>query len=187
MKRIVIGVSGASGVILAVRLLEACKAFEDVETHVVVSDAAKRTLLLETSISWETFTQLCDVIYDNSNIGASIASGSFPVDGMVVVPCSMKSVAGVAHGFSDSLLLRAADVAIKEKRKLILVPRETPMSPIHLSNLTSLSQLQNVWIMPPMLTYYNQPNCIEDMEHHLIAKILEKFDLEVSGYQRWKG
>ena len=186
MKRIVIGISGASGMPLAIHLLKMLQVTQDVETHLVLSRGAEMTILQETGMRIEDVKSLADCVYDNDNIGASIASGTFHTDGMIVVPCSMKTVAGIAHGYSDNLLLRACDVMIKEQRKLILVTRESPLSSIHLANLLSLSQLHHVMIMPPMLTYYNLPQTIEDMERHMIGKMLSQFDIEVPCFKRWQ-
>lgn len=186
MKRIVIGMSGASGMPLAIHLLKILQTNQDVETHLVLSRGTEMTILQETGMRIEDVKSLAHHVYDNDNIGASIASGTFHTDGMIVVPCSMKTVAGIAQGYSDNLLLRASDVMIKEQRKLILVTRESPLSPIHLANLLNLSQLHHVMIMPPMLTYYNLPQTIEDMERHMIGKILSQFDIEVPCFKRWQ-
>ena len=130
--------------------------------------------------------KLCTVIYDNTNVGAGPASGSFETAGMLIVPCSMKTVAGIASGYSDNLLLRAADVCIKEKRNLVLAARESPMSSIHLENLSRLSRLQNVYIVPPVLTYYIKPESIADMELHIAARLLSPFGISVQGFKRWQ-
>lgn len=186
MKKIVVGISGASGMPLVIRLLKTLKEIEDVETHLVMTRGAEMTIAQETTLSIEDIQSLADVVYDNQNIGASIASGTFETAGMIVLPCSMKTVAGIALGYSDNLLLRACDVMIKEQRKLILVARESPLSPIHLDHLSYLSKLQNVMILPPMLTYYNLPQTIEDMEIHIVGKILSKFHLQVEHFKPWK-
>lgn len=183
MKNLIIGISGASGAPLAVALLKTLQDIKDVKTHVVVSKGGEFTLRHESS---EDVRTLCDVYYENSALDSAIASGTFRADGMIVLPCSMKSVAGIKNGFSDTLLLRAADVCIKEKRKLILVPRESPLSPIHLDNLAYLSKLQNVVILPPVLSYYHLPKTVHDMEIHLIGKILDFFDIEIENFKRWK-
>lgn len=185
MKKIVVGLSGASGMPLAIHLLKELKRY-DVEIHLVMSRGAQMTIEQETSLSIDEVKALADVVYDNHNIGASIASGTFDVAGMIVVPCSMKTVAGIAHGYSDNLLLRACDVMIKEKRPLILLTRESPMSSIHLDNLSYLSHIANIVIMPPMLTYYNHPKSIEDMERHFIGKVLSRFGIEIDNFQRWQ-
>ncbi len=185
MKRIVVGISGASGMPLAFRLLKELKKC-DVEIHLVISYGAELTIKQECKQTLEDFKALADYVYDNHNIGASIASGTFETDGMIIIPCSMKTVAGIRCGFSDNLLLRASDVMIKEHRKLVLVARETPLSPIHLDNLSYLSKLSNVIILPPMLTYYQLPSSIEDMEIHIVGKILSLFDIHLEGFKQWK-
>jgi len=129
---------------------------------------------------------LADVVYENDDLGASIASGTFETDGMIIVPCSMKTVAGIACGYTDNLLLRAADVMLKEQRKLVLAVRETPFSPIHLENMLKLSRIPGVSILPLMLTYYNHPATIEDMERHIVGKLLQRFGIEAEGFRRWK-
>lgn len=186
MKRIVIGMSGASGAPLAIHLLRYLKNMDDVMTYLVLSDGAKLTIEQETDLSVAEVENLADQLYDNKQLNASIASGTFLCDGMIVIPCAMKTVAGIAHGYSDNLLLRACDVMIKEKRPLVIVPREAPLSPIHLDNLSYLSRLFNVTIIPPVLSYYQMPQSIEDMEIHLIGKILHIFDIEVTNYKRWQ-
>lgn len=140
-KRIVVAISGASGTIYAINLLKKLKKYPDIETHVVMSSWARENLKLELDISHDEFVSLCDVLYPNKDLGAKIASGSFLTDGMVIVPASMKTIAGIACGFSDNLIGRAADVTLKEQRKLIIVPRETPLNTIHLENLTKLSRM----------------------------------------------
>lgn len=142
------------------------------------------TLSMETELKPEDMYALADVVHNNDNIGASIASGSFRTAGMIVVPCSMKTVAGIVSGYSDNLLLRAADVTLKERRKLVLVTREAPFGTLHLRNLYEASQLGAV-ILPPMLTYYNHPQTLEDCTRHIVGKILDQFDLEGEDYHRW--
>jgi len=183
-KRIVIGMSGASGAILGIELLQMLQSYPGVESHLVISQGAEKTILHETKYTLQDVVDMADVAYPIENIGASIASGTFKAEGMIIVPCSMKTLAGIACGYSDNLLLRAADVTIKEKRKLILVARESPLSPIHLKNMCTLSDY-GATIMPPMLTYYNKPTSIEDMNRHIIGKILNCFGLEMAGFNRW--
>lgn len=183
-KRLVVGMSGASGAILGIELLKILKENPEWETHLVISRGAEEAILQETSYKVEEVGALADKVYSIKDIGASIASGTFKTEGMIILPCSMKTLAGVASGYSDNLLLRAADVIIKEKRKLILAARETPLSTIHLRNMLTLSEL-GAYIIPPMVTYYNKPESIEDMNHHIVAKILDKFDIEVDGFKRW--
>ena len=181
-KRLVIGMSGASGTPLAVRTLQALREVPDVETHLVATESAVLTAGYEGPLSFEQIVALADVYYEGNPIDAAIASGTFQTAGMLVVPCSMKSVAGIANGFSDNLLLRAADVCVKEKRPLVLAARETPLSPIHLRNLQTLAGLPKVWIMPPMMTWYMKPQSVEEMEHHLVAKMLAPFGIEVPAF-----
>lgn len=185
-KRIVVGISGASGTPLALRLLQMLSSVNTVETHVVMTNGARLTAQYELPNYEEQLLPLADEVHDLNSLGSSIASGTFKTAGMVIIPCSMKTVAGIASGYSDNLLLRAADVTIKEQRPLVLVARETPLSPIHLKNLSYVATLPNITVMPPMLTYYNKPESIEDMEHHLVAKILERFDIEVPNFKRWQ-
>lgn len=181
-KRIVVGISGASGTPLAVRTLQALHDMPDVEVHLVATESAQLTAGYESDLSFDEITALADVYYEGNPIDAAIASGTFKTAGMLVVPCSMKSAAGIAAGTAHNLLLRAADVAIKEKRPLVLATRETPMSPIHLKNLQFLASLQNVWVMPPMMTWYMKPTSIEEMEHHLVTKMLAPFGIDVPGF-----
>lgn len=183
-KRIVVGISGASGIPVAVDILKMLRLEEDVESHLVISDSARVTIQYESPWSVEYIEQLADCIYDTHAIGGAIASGSFRNEGMIIAPCSMKTVAGIACGFSDSLLLRAADVALKERRKLVLLVRESPLSSIHLENMLKLSN-SGADILPLMMTFYNKPQTIEDMVHHLACKTLEKFGVETFGYKRW--
>lgn len=182
--RIIVGVSGASGAPIAVELLRALKRTR-LESHLVVTSGGWRTIAEETGMTAEQVCALADVVHDVNDIGAPPASGSWRARGMVVVPCSMKTLAGIYSGFSDNLLLRAADVTLKERRKLVLVPRECPMSPIHLRNQYELSMMGAV-ILPPVLSYYNQPQCLEDMARHLVGRILDQFGVEYDGFRRWR-
>lgn len=183
-KRLVIGMSGASGAILGIELINALKDNPEWETHLVISKGAAETIKQETQFTPEAVANLADNFYPIDAIGASIASGTFKAEGMVIVPCSMKTVAGIACGYSDNLLLRAADVTIKEGRKLVLVARECSLSAIHLRNMLSLAELGAV-IMPPMITYYNHPHSMEDLTRHIVGKILDRFGIELNGFKRW--
>ncbi len=183
-KRLVVGISGASGAILGINLLETMKEFSDWETHLVISKGAELTIKDETEYTIEEVEKLADKVYDIYNIGDSLASGTFKTEGMVIIPCSMKTIAGVASGYSDNLLLRAADVTIKEGRRFVIVSRESPLSVIHLKNMLTLAQA-GAMIIPPMVTYYNKPLSIEDMNKQIVAKILDKFGIEVLGFKRW--
>lgn len=185
MKRLVIGVSGASGMPIAYEVLRALKEEPDWVSDLVITRGGECTIEQECDFSVDELKSLADVCHDIKNIGASIASGTYKTEGMVVVPCSMKTVAGIACGYSDNLLLRAADVTMKERRKLTLVARETPLSTIHLKNMYELSQM-GVIIMPPMQTYYNRPENIQDMVNHMAGKILDVYGIEYKRFKRWK-
>ena len=167
--RLIVGVSGASGVILGYYVLKALRQITDIEVHLVMTEGAKATLQYESTITVEEMEGLADVVHDSKNMAATISSGSFKTDGMIVVPCSMKSVAGMACGFADNLLLRAADVCFKENRKVVLVPREMPLSRIHLRNLTTLAEY-GCTIIPPLLTFYNDSNSVEKQINHIVGK-----------------
>lgn len=184
-KRLIIGISGSSGIILGVELLRAMQLYDDWETELVVSESAKITMALETSYTYEQVTQLATRSYLNTDIGANIASGTYQTESMVIIPCSMKTIAGIATGYSDNLLLRAADVIIKEQRKLIVVPREAPLSAIHLRNLLILAEL-GVQIIPPFVSYYHQPETIAEHNQQIIGRILANLKLEYADFKRWK-
>ena len=185
-RRLIIGISGATGIPIAIELLRQLKKISDIETHLVYTRGAELTLRTECDVSKEEMHLLADFVYDNSNIGAKPASGSWDCEGMVVVPCSMKTLAGVHSGYSDNLLLRAADVTLKERRKLVLVTRECPLSAIHLRNMYELSQMGAV-ILPPVLSYYNHPKSVEDCTRHIVGKVLQQFKLDGEQYKRWEG
>jgi len=186
VKRIVVGLSGASGAIYGIRLLELLRALPDVETHLVVSDAAKRTIVEETDWPVKDVEALAARRYDNKDIGATIASGSFKTDGMVIVPCSIKTAASVAHCLADNLLTRAADVTLKEGRPLILAVRETPLHLGHLRVLTALAEMGAV-ILPPMPAFYNRPKQIEDLVDHTLARVLDRLGLPQHLVMEWQG
>lgn len=183
-KRVVVGISGASGAILAIELLKILRENPDYETHLVISRGAEDTILQETQYTVVEVMDLADKVYDIDDIGASLASGTFKTEGMIIIPCSMKTVAGIACGYSENLLLRAADVTIKERRRLVVVARECPLSAIHLRNMLTLAEV-GALIMPPMVSYYNKETSIEDVNRQIIGKILEKFGIEVNGFNRW--
>lgn len=184
--RLIIGVSGASGAPIAVELLRQLREnHPEVETHLIVSRGAELTLWQECGMELDELKALASVFHESDAIGAPIASGSFLTMGMVVVPCSMKTVAGIVSGYSDNLLLRAADVCLKERRKLVLCARESPLSTIHLRNLYELSRLGAV-ILPPMLTYYNHPGSVDEMTRYTARRILSQFGLGGDRYQ-WEG
>lgn len=186
MKKIVIGVTGASGTIYAIDLLKKLRTNPDVETHLVMSVWAKKNLALETDYTLDQIKDLADVVYSDRDQGAAIASGSFLNAGMVIVPASMKTVASIAYGFGENLVARAADVTIKEQRKLVIVPRETPLSVIHLENLTKLAKL-GVQIIPPIPAFYNHPQTIQDLVDHQSMKVLDAFGIPLATAKRWEG
>ena len=180
--RIIVGITGASGIVLGIRLLESLKG--KAETHVIVSDAAKKILPHETEHSLDDIRKLADHLYEEDDMFAPIASGSFRTDGMAVIPCSMKTLSNIAHGFSDNLLVRAADVCLKERRRLVLVTRETPLSTIHLGNMLAVSRAGGV-ILPPNVSYYSKPKSIKELENHIIGKTLDMLGIENGIYRRW--
>ncbi|EHQ87965.1 UbiX family flavin prenyltransferase [Desulfosporosinus youngiae] len=183
---IVVGVTGATGTVYALNLLKALKDTGKVNTHLIMSDWAKENLKIETDYSLNDIGSLASVLYDNKNLGAKTSSGSFITDGMVIVPCSMKTLSSIANGYDDNLISRTAGVMLKEGRKLVLSPRETPLSPIHLENMLKLSRL-GVRIVPPMPAFYNQPRTIEDIINHHVMKILDQFGIDYDKAQRWQG
>jgi 4-hydroxy-3-polyprenylbenzoate decarboxylase len=178
--------SGATGAPLGVALLTALRDLPDVETHLVLSRWARTTIELETPYSIAEVRALADVVHGSGDQAASISSGSFRTDGMVIIPCSMKTLAGIRIGYAEGLLGRAADVVLKEHRKLVLVPRETPLSAIHLQNMTALAEL-GVRIVPPMPAFYNHPQTVDDIVDHVVARVLDQFDLPHPRARRWKG
>lgn len=182
--RLIVAMTGASGVILGIRLLEELKK-AGVETHLVMSKWAKETILYETEYTVEQVEASADFCYDENDLSASISSGSFRVDGMVVVPCTMKTLSSINNGFSHNLIARSADVTIKEGRKLLLVPRETPLHSIHLRNMLQLSEM-GVVILPPNIAFYSKPQTIRDIENHLVGKILDHFEIDNALYKRWE-
>ncbi len=186
-QRLIIGMSGASGAPLAIELLRQLQKYRQwLELHLIVTDSAELTLREEANLGIEDLRAFVDKLHDNKSIGAEPASGSFKTIGMIVIPCSMKTLAGIASGYSENLLLRAADVTLKERRRLILVARECPLGTIHLRNMYEVSQLGAV-IIPPVLSYYNHPETIEDCNRHIIGKVLDQFGLDGEEYHRWKG
>lgn len=184
-RRLLIGMSGASGAPLGVELLKQLQKKKNVETHLIITRGAEMTLLQETDLSIDGVKDLADVFYENDCIGAGPASGSFHMEGMIIVPCSMKTVAGIVSGYSDNLLLRAADVTLKERRKLVLVARESPFSTIHLRNMYEISQMGGI-VMPPIMTYYRRPGSVEECTLHMVDRILRQFGLGEDAYE-WEG
>lgn len=186
-KRIVVAATGASGMPLLIKCLELIREAPDYESYLILSDSAKLTLSHETRLSAQEVEEMAGFVLHPSDIGAGPASGSFKTEGMLIVPCSMKTVAGIHSGYAQNLILRAADVTIKEQRKLILAARETPLSGIHLRNLSELAMLPGVRIVPPMMTFYHMPETIDEMVYHVAAKLVEPFGIEAKEYRRWNG
>jgi 4-hydroxy-3-polyprenylbenzoate decarboxylase len=184
--RLIVGMTGATGAVFGIRLLEQLKAMPDVETHLVLSRWARTTIELECSLSVREVKDLADVAYAPDDQGARISSGSFPTDGMVIVPCSMKTLAGIRNGYGDGLVGRSADVILKERRKLVLVPRESPLSEIHLENMLALARM-GVQIVPPMPAFYNLPQSVDDIVDHVTARVLDQFGLPAPSARRWDG
>lgn len=185
-KRLIVGISGGSGIPIAIELLRLTKQITNLEVHLIYTRGAEMTLAEEADITVEELKMFADRVYDISDISAGPASGTFRTMGMIIVPCSMKTVAGICCGYSDNLLLRAADVTLKEHRKLVLVTRECPLSTIHLRNMLELSQI-GAEIVPPMLAYYNHPKKLEDCTNHIVGKILDRFDIDSPYFKRWEG
>ena len=183
--RVIVGITGASGIVIAVELLQRLKQIENVETHLIITDGGALTIRDETNFDVYSINKLADVVYNVHEMDASIASGSFLTDGMVIVPCTMKTVAGIVSGYSDNLLLRAADVCIKEKRPLVIVPREMPFSRIHLRNMKELADL-GVIVMPPVMTFYNTDMTLQSHINHVVNKILLQLKLS-SDVIEWNG
>lgn len=188
MKKIIVGISGASGVIYGIRLLEVLRALPDVETHLVMSAAAATTIGLETDYAPDEVRQLATVDYRFKDIAAAISSGSFKTDGMIVIPCSMKTLSGIAYSFTDNLLLRAADVVLKDRRKLIVVPRETPLHLGHLRTMALLAEIGAI-IVPPMPAFYHRPQTIDDIINQTVNRVLDLIDITLPAdlFERWPG
>jgi 4-hydroxy-3-polyprenylbenzoate decarboxylase len=183
--RLIVGISGATGTILGVRLLQALQAVR-IESHLVMTKWAIRTLVHETEYSAEDVQRMAACAYRAHDQGAAISSGSFLTRGMVVCPCSVRTVAAIAHGTGDQLVHRAADVILKERRKLVLVVREAPLHDIHLENMLKLSRM-GVVILPPVPAFYNHPRSVDDIVNHIVMRILDQFDIHVELRERWDG
>lgn len=187
-RRLIVGITGASGVIYGIRLVELLQDVSSVEAHLVMSSAAAQTIGLETSYSAAKVEAMADVVYRFRDIAAAISSGSFRTAGMVIIPCSMKTLAGVALSYSDNLLLRAADVVLKDRRRLVLVPRETPLHLGHLRLMTQVVEMGAV-VAPPMPAFYHRPQTIDDIVNQTVNRVLDLFDVELDEdlFQRWQG
>lgn len=188
MKRLIVGISGASGAIYGVRLLQVLQQLPDIETHLILSNAARQTLALETDISLREVQALADVVHDARDIAASLSSGSFKTHGMVILPCSIKTLSGIVHSYTDGLLTRAADVVLKERRPLVLCVRETPLHLGHLRLMTQAAELGAV-IMPPMPAFYHRPQSVQEIIDQTVNRVLDQFDIELPQdlFTRWNG
>ncbi len=184
--RLVVGLSGASGVVYGIRLLEALRDQPDIETHLVVSGGALRTIELETDTTLSDVEALADHVHDARNLAAPVSSGSFQTMGMIVAPCSMKSLSGIANSYSDNLLVRAADVTLKERRPLVLLPRETPLHLGHARLLVQVIEMGAV-VMPPVPALYHRPKSVEDIIDHTVGRVLDIFGVENNLVERWTG
>jgi 4-hydroxy-3-polyprenylbenzoate decarboxylase len=187
-KRLIVGLSGASGIIYGIRLLEILRGVEEIETHLIVSSAARRTALLETDFTVEQIHSLADKVYNFNDIAASISSGSYKTIGMVIIPCAVKTLSGIANSYNDNLILRAADVVLKDQRKLVLVLRETPLHLGHVRLMTQVIEMGAI-LMPPMPAFYHRPKTLDDIINQTVNRVLDLFDIELDQdlFSRWQG
>lgn len=186
MKRIIVAITGASGAIYGVRALEALRAMDEIEVHLVISPSAARTLREETDFSMDQVQGLAHVVHNHKDIGASIASGSFRTDGMVVAPCSVKTLSGIAHCYAEDLVIRAADVCLKERRRLVLLFRETPLHAGHIALMDQATRMGAI-IMPPIPSFYHRPRSIDDIVNRSVGRMLDLFELSNDLVSRWTG
>lgn len=182
-KRIIIGITGASGVIYGIEILRELTK-KDLETHLIISESGRKNIVLETDYSIRDVESIADKVYDSDDLEAPLASGSFLTSGMIVAPCTIKTLSGIANSYSDNLLVRAADVTLKEKRKLVLLVRETPLHKGHL-RLMSMAADMGAHILPPIPSFYNRPKTIDDIIHQTIGKVFDYFGIEHSLFKRW--
>jgi 4-hydroxy-3-polyprenylbenzoate decarboxylase len=185
-RRIVVGVTGASGAIYGIRVLEALRAAADVETHAIVSEAAKKTIGYETFWRVDDVLALADVVYDERDLAATLASGSYQTDGMIVAPCSVRTLGAIANSLNDNLIIRAADVHLKERRRLVLMVRETPLHSGHLKHMYDLS-LWGAVILPPAPGFYHRPKTLDDLVNHSVGKALDQLGVPHGLFERWAG
>src|SRR6058998_91912 len=185
-KRLIVGITGATGAVYGVRMLEALKSAAGWESHAVLSEAGALNLWHELKMKRKDLERIADAAYHPKDIAATIASGSFLTEGMVIAPCSMKTLAGVAHAYADDLVSRAADVVLKERRRLVLVPRETPLNLAHLRNMVQVTEMGGI-IMPPMPAFYAAPKTIDDLVAHTVGRILDLFGVRTTKVKRWSG
>lgn len=184
--RLIVGMSGASGVIYGIRMLELLRDLAEVETHLVMSDGAKLNIALETEWKARDVEALADVVHSDRDLAATISSGSFKTDGMVVAPCSMKTMSGIVNSYAESLVIRAADVALKERRRLVLVPRETPLHVGHCKLLYEAA-LHGAIVVPPMPAFYNKPQTVDEIINHTVGRVLDLFGIDNDIVKRWAG
>lgn len=184
-RRFIVGITGATGALYAVRMLQALQGVPDIESHLVISPSGVLNVKYELDITRQEVHALADKVYSFRDVGATLASGSFATAGMVVVPCSMRTLAAVAHGLSDNLITRAADVTLKERRRLVMMVRETPLNLAHLRNMTAVTEMGGI-IFPPLPAFYLHPKSVEEMVDHTVARVLELFDIHVPG-PHWDG
>lgn len=183
-KRIIVGISGASGVIYGIRLLEILNKRDDIEVHLVISNSTYKTIALETNYDVNDIIALADFFYDINDIAAKISSGSFKTDGMVIVPCSIKTLSGIAHSYSDNLLIRAADVVLKERRRLVLCVRETPLHLGHIQLMQSACQI-GATIMPLVPAFYHSPKTVDDIINQSLSRVLDQFSISANLFPAW--
>lgn len=181
--RIIVGITGSSGIAYGIRMLEALKRFK-VDSHLIMTEWAKKCLVLETDFDLKYAKSLANSFSEDTNMAASISSGTHKTDGMIIIPCSMKTLSSIANGYEETLVARAAGVTMKESRRLVIVPRETPLTSIHLENMLKLSRL-GVVMLPAMPGFYNKPKRIEDMVNHIVGKCLDQFGIEHDLFKRW--
>lgn len=184
--RLIVAISGASGVIYGIRLLELLRDVAEVETHLVMSNGGKLNIALETDWDVKAVEDLAAVVHSDQNLAASIASGSFHTDGMVIAPCSMKTLSGVVNSHADNLVVRAADVVLKERRRLVIVPRETPLHLGHLRLMTQAAEM-GALMVPPMPAFYNDPQSIDDLINHTVGRVMDLFGMDSGIVKRWQG
>ena len=185
MRRLIVGLSGATGAIYGIRMLDVLSKVDDVETHLVLTRAAKMTIQVETPYSVKDVESLADHVHDINNVGASIASGSFRTEGMVIAPCSMKSMGGIALSVGGDLLVRSADVVLKERKTLVLLTRETPLHLGHLESMVSLTRMGAI-IFPPVPAFYHRPKTLDDVINQTVTRVLDQFDIDLNLFQRWE-
>lgn len=185
-RRLIIGISGASGFQYGYKALQLLQNLPDIETHLVVSKGAEMTRALETPYTKEEVAAMADAVHPAGNLGAAISSGSFKTDGMLVAPCSMRSLAAIAHAYNDNLLTRAADVVLKERRRLVLMVRESPLNLAHLDNMKRVTEMGGI-VFPPVPAFYQQPQSVDDIITHSVGRALEMFDIEIPNLPHWNG